>query len=115
MRHTSLTPLWATAVIAPAHIRSIAKPGTWPIFSHGKAQAAADQAVARGASREVAYREAGYKGRTNAPRMSRYPNVKARIAQLLAEAAARSVVTTDQLIAYLLDLIDKSSALKAAA
>ena len=55
------------------------------------------QAVARGAAREVAYREAGYKGRTNAPRMSRYPNVKARIAQLLAEAAARNPETEIQL------------------
>jgi hypothetical protein len=64
------------------------------------------QAIARGASRTVAYREAGYKGQANISRMSAYPNIKARIAKLQAEAAARSVVTTDQLIAYLLDLIE---------
>ncbi len=68
------------------------------------------QARARGASRAVAYREAGYKGVANTPRMSKYPNIKARIAQLPAEAAARSVITTDGISAQLQALIIRCQA-----
>jgi hypothetical protein len=64
------------------------------------------QALARGMSQAAAYREAGYKNAQATPRMKKYPNVQARIEQLLAEAAARSVITNDQLSDYLLNLIE---------
>jgi hypothetical protein len=68
------------------------------------------QGMARGMTHADAYRDAGYKSQTNTFRMCKFPNVQARIKQLMAEAAARHHVTTDQITAYLLDLIARSDA-----
>jgi hypothetical protein len=66
------------------------------------------QALARGMSAKAACRAAGYRNVTGFHRLSQFPNVKARVAQLLADAAARSVITTDHISDYLLDLIERS-------
>lgn len=67
------------------------------------------QGVARGLTQRAALTEAGYNPRTY-HRMARYPAVKARIERLLAEAAARSVITTDEISRQLQEIIARSKA-----
>lgn len=67
------------------------------------------QAVARGLTHRAALAEAGYNMRTY-QRLARYPAVKARIERLLAEAAARSVITTDEISRQLQEIIARSKA-----
>lgn len=65
------------------------------------------QAISRGMSKAAAYREAGYKGPQATTRMKRYPNVQAKIAQLMAETAARSRLTVEQITEELLAIIER--------
>ena len=67
------------------------------------------QAMARGETIRDAMTGAGYNARTY-QRMARYPAVKARIERLLADAAARSVITTDEISRQLQEIIERSKA-----
>ena len=65
------------------------------------------QAMSRGLTIAAALAEAGYNPRTYT-RLAQYPAVKARIERLLAEAAARSVITTEQISQQLQEIIARS-------
>jgi hypothetical protein len=67
------------------------------------------QAMSRGLTIGDALAEAGYNPRTY-KRLAQYPAVKARIERLLAEAAARSVITTEQISRQLQEIIERSKA-----
>jgi hypothetical protein len=66
------------------------------------------QELAKGKSQEDAYRSAGYKGdRTAASRLATNVNVQARLAELKAEAAERTVVTVESITQRLLNIAKK--------
>lgn len=68
------------------------------------------QALARGLSHRAAYREAGYKGQTTCGRPLHYPNVRARVAQLMAETNARNRVTIEEITGRLLSIVGRNEA-----
>lgn len=66
------------------------------------------QAIARGMSQAAAYRAAGYRGSQASQRMKKYPNLQARIAQLMRETAERSRITIDEITRELLDIVARA-------
>jgi hypothetical protein len=68
------------------------------------------QALARGLSHRAAYREAGYRGQTTCGRPLHYSNVRARVAQLMAETNARNRVTIEEITDRLLAIIERNEA-----
>lgn len=68
------------------------------------------QGLARGMSQRAALRDAGYSPISSYSRLRRCPNIKRRVEQLLAEAAARSVITTEEISSQLQEIIARSKA-----
>lgn len=66
------------------------------------------QNLASGMSQAAAYRAAGYKGSQATQRMKRYPNLQARVAQLMRETAERSRLTIDEITGELLDIVARA-------
>lgn len=68
------------------------------------------QTLARGMSIKAAYREAGFKNAKGVWMLLKKANVRARIAELLAEAAALSLVSRAQITQRILGFVEKAEA-----
>ncbi len=73
------------------------------------------QALSRGTSVRAAYVEAGYSPRKSSHHMMRLPNVRARVAALMAETAAQSRVSIGQITEGLLEIVERGRAGESAA
>ncbi len=65
------------------------------------------QGLSQGMSQAAAYRAAGYKGAQATQRMKKYPNIQARVAQLMDETAARSKISIDEITQRLLEIVSR--------
>ena len=66
------------------------------------------QGMARGLTYADAYRQAGYRRVTNTYRMHRFPNVQARIKELMAETVERHRLSVDDITSELLDIVARA-------
>ena len=66
------------------------------------------QNLASGMSQAAAYRAAGYKGAQATQRMKKYPNIQARVAQLMAGTVERHRLTVDDITSELLDIVERA-------